>query len=90
VTLFHHVDVNLPVLSLGGAFVMLQCHSFIQAISIAPLQPTTTQRRSRHNTDTVLEFHAEAPQTTASEELAEGPYVAAGAGFEPSTLQTNA
>ena len=33
---------------------------------------TTTQRRSRHSTDTVFEFHAEAPQATASEGLAQG------------------
>ena len=34
------------------------------------------------------EFHAEAPQATASEGLAQGPYVAASAGFEPTTLRT--
>ena len=34
------------------------------------------------------EFHAEAPQATASEGLAQGPYVAARAGFEPTTLRT--
>ena len=34
------------------------------------------------------EFHAEAPQTIASEEFAQGPYVAARAGFEPATLGT--
>src|SRR6218665_120444 len=44
---------------------------------------TTTQRRSRHSTDTVPEFHAEAPQATVSEGLAQGPYVAARAGVEP-------
>ena len=32
-----------------------------------------------------LEFHAEAPQATAIEGLAQGPYVAAGGGFEPAT-----
>ena len=48
---------------------------FIQTISIAPLQAhNTTQRRSRHNTDTVSDFHAEAPQATGSEGLAQGPY----------------
>ena len=36
--------------------------------------------------DTVSEFHAEAPQATASEGLAQGPYMAAKAGFEPMTL----
>ena len=33
------------------------------------------------------EFHAEVPQATASEGLARGPYVAAGARFEPTTLR---
>ena len=43
---------------------------------------------SRHSTDTVSEFHAEAPQATVSEGLAQGPYVAARAGFEPEILRT--
>ena len=34
------------------------------------------------------EFHAEAPQATVSEGLAQGPYVAARAGFEHTTLRT--
>ena len=33
-------------------------------------------------------LHPEALQTTASEELAQGPYVAAKAGFEPTTLRS--
>jgi len=33
------------------------------------------------STDTVLEFHAEAPQATASQGLAQGPYEVARAGF---------
>ena len=33
------------------------------------------------------EFHAEAPQATASEGLAQGPYVTARAGFDPATLR---
>ena len=37
---------------------------------------------------TVSEFHAEVPQATVSKGLAQGPYVAAGAGFEPTTFQT--
>ena len=50
---------------------------------------SNTQRRSRHSADTpVSEFHAEAQQATASEELAEGPYVAARAEFEPAILRT--
>ena len=38
--------------------------------------------------DTVSKLHAEAPQATASEGLAQGPYVADRAGFEPATLWT--
>src|SRR6218665_3000378 len=49
---------------------------------------TTTQRHSRHSTDTVSELHAQAPQATASEGLAKGPNVATRAGFEPTTLWT--
>jgi len=33
--------------------------------------------------NTVSEFHAEAPQTTLSKGLPQGPYVATRAGFEP-------
>jgi len=52
------------------------------------LKSTTTQRRSRHNTDTVPEFHAEVPQATVKEGLAQGPYAVARAGVEPMTLRT--
>jgi len=38
--------------------------------------------------DIVSEFHAESPQATASEGLAQGPHVAARAGFLPATLRT--
>ena len=40
--------------------------------------------------DTVWEFHAEKPQATAREGLAQGPYVAARVGFEPTILQSTA
>ena len=46
------------------------------------------QRRSRHSTDTVPKFHAEEPQATVNEGLAQGPYVAARAGVEVMTLRT--
>jgi len=36
----------------------------------------------------VPKFHAEAPQATVSEGLAQGPCVAARAGVEPMTLRT--
>src|SRR6218665_586480 len=45
-------------------------------------------RRSRHGMGTMSEFYAEAPQATASEALAPGPYVAATAGFEHATLRS--
>ena len=61
-------------------------HSFIQAISRAPLQVNFYQRSSQNSMDTVLEFHAEAPQATVSKGLAQGPYVVARAGVEPMTL----
>ena len=51
-------------------------HSFISAISIAPLQVHYYSERSRHGKDTVPEFHAEAPQATAREGFVPGPYVA--------------
>ena len=38
--------------------------------------------------DTLPKFHAEVPQATASEGLAQGPYVAAREGFKPATLRT--
>jgi len=38
--------------------------------------------------ESISEFYAEAPQATASEGLAQGLYVAARAGFEPTTLRT--
>ena len=41
-----------------------------------------------YSPDTVSEFHAEAPQATASEGLAQGPCVAALAVFEPATIRT--
>src|SRR6218665_2305038 len=40
------------------------------------------------STGTMSKFHAEAPKSTASEGLAQGPYVTARAGFEPGTLRT--
>ena len=40
--------------------------------------------------DTVSEFHANAPQATASDGLAQGPYIVARAGFEPATFRRKA
>jgi len=63
-------------------------HSFIQAISIAPLQASPLLLRCAPNTARMLEFHVEVPQATANEGLAQVPYVAARAEFKPATLQT--
>ena len=70
-----HVLVNNLVHSFIHSFI----HSFNRAISIAPLQVHYySEALPTHcSTDIVLEFHAEAPQTTASEGLAQGSYMAA-------------
>ena len=51
------------------------------------LKSTTTQRCSRHSTDTVSEFHTKETQATASEGLSQNPYMVARAGVEPATLR---
>src|SRR6218665_2016385 len=51
-------------------------------------KPITPRRRSRHCTDNVPEFHAEAPPATVSGGLIQGPYMAARTGVEPMTLRT--
>src|SRR6218665_2494627 len=67
-----------------GTFILVLFRLFLYRL----FKSTTTQRRSRHSTDTVKEFHAEAPQSTASEGLAHGQYLAARAGFKPATLRS--
>src|SRR6218665_598289 len=42
------------------------------------------------STDTVSEFHAEAHRATVGKGLAQGPYMAARAGVEPTTLRLKA
>ena len=63
---------------------------FLQRLFKATTRPT--QRRSRHITDIVPEFHAEAPQAIVSNEIAQGSYmyiyVPARAGVEPKILRT--
>jgi len=61
-------------------------HSFIQALSIAPLQ-VHYHSGAPDSTDTVPEFHDEAPQATVSKGLAQGPYVAARTAVKPMTLR---
>jgi len=46
------------------------------------VKSATSHSRSRHSTYTVSEFHAKVPHATASEGLAQAPYVAVRAGLE--------
>src|SRR6218665_2518128 len=65
-------------------------HTFIHSgyFYSASSSPLVLSGAPDYSTDTGSEIHAEAPQVTASEGLAQGPYVAARAGFEPMTLET--
>ena len=63
--------------------------SFIQDISIATYSSSSLLIRGAPDTAlAVSEFHAEAPQATANEGLAQWFCVAARARFEPTTFQT--
>ena len=57
-------------------------------LNSASSSPLLLRGAPDYSKDTVSEFHAEAPQAIASERLAQGPYVAARAGFEPTTLRS--
>jgi|SRR6218665_367020 len=63
-------------------------HSFIQAISTAPLQVHYYSEALPTQHGYCVGFHAEVPEAIASEGLALGPYVAARARVEPMTLRT--
>src|SRR6218665_1633050 len=83
---FHSISFHfIPFHSISFHFIPFL--SFMVFLSRL-FKSTTTQKRSQNSTNTVPEFHAEGPQATASEGLAQGPYVAARAGFEPATLRT--
>src|SRR6218665_3852986 len=56
----------------------------------APSSPLLLRGAPDYSTETVSEFHAENAQTTAGKGLAQGPYVAARAGVEPTTLRLKA
>src|SRR6218665_1636857 len=68
----------------------LDIHSFINSGYFYSAFSSPLLLRGAHDTctDTVPEFHAEAPQAPVSKGLAQGPYVAARAGVEPMTLRT--
>src|SRR3984885_10081102 len=61
------------------------------SISIAPLQVTLYSEALPTTAQTLCwSFHVEAHRAIVSEELAQGPYVARRAGFEPTTLRPQA
>src|SRR6218665_3612889 len=65
-------------------------HSFIHFghFCSAPSRPLLLRGAPDYSTDTVSEFHARrSAQATAGKGLARGPYMAARAGVEPTTLR---
>ena len=60
-------------------------HSSIHPIYFysASSSPLLLRGTPDYSIDTVSKFHAEAPQVTASERLAQGPYVETSAGLTP-------
>src|SRR6218665_1414987 len=62
--------------------VFIHIYSASHSLSLSEGLPTTA-------IDTVSEYNAEALQAIAGKGLAQGPYVAARAGFEPTTLRSN-
>ena len=67
----------------------LLIHSLIHSghFYSAPSSPLLLLGAPDYSTDTVSEFHAEAPQATAGKGLAQGPYMAARVGVEPTSLR---
>ena len=61
---------------------------FIQDVYVARLQVRYFSEALPTQHDTVSEFHAEAPQASASEGLSQGSYVEARAGVDPTTPRT--
>ena len=67
----------------------LYCIALYLSISVALLTAWAFQKCSRPQQMTQCRsLHAEELQATVSEGLPQGPYVAAKAGFEPTTLQS--
>ena len=77
---------------LEGFSLVEGIHSFIHSgyFYSASSSPLLLRGAPNYSIDTVSEFHAEAPQATASEGLAQGAYVAARTGFELATLRIKA
>ena len=85
----HYLILLFPIfccLKITSIFHSQLIHSFIQAISIAPLQVHYSEALpTKHGY--CVEFRPEAPQAIVNEGLSQGTYVAARAGYEPATLQ---
>ena len=64
-------------------------HSFIHSDNFysASSSPLLLRGAPDYRTNTVSEFHAEAHRQTTNKGLAQGPYVAARAGVEPTTVR---
>ena len=71
-----------PIGNLTLSFI----HSFISAISISPLHSFTTYRRSRLQHGSCIGVSRRSTHATAGKGLAQGPYAAARAGVELTTL----
>src|SRR6218665_3155113 len=71
---------------------MIISHSFIHFghFYSAPSNPLLLRGVPDYNTDTVSEFHSRSAQATAGKGLAQGSYMAARAGVEPTTLRLKA
>src|SRR6218665_3730010 len=91
ISVFYFFHLNRLLFGFEIMLLFSHSHSFIHSFRLflfRLFKSPTSQRRSWHSMETVPEFHAEAPRATVSEGLAQGPYVAARAGVEPTTLRT--
>src|SRR6218665_592110 len=80
----HLYTINLATPSFIHSFI----HSFIRPFLKRPFKSSATQRRSRLQHGYCIGVSRRSAQATAGKGLAKGPYVAARAGFEPTTLRT--
>ena len=83
-------SVHLVHISLLWYIKYIAINSFIHSghFYSAPSSPLPLRGAPDYSTDTVSEFHAEAHrQQTVGKGLAQGPYVTARAGVEPTTLR---
>src|SRR6218665_1284843 len=62
-------------------------HSFIRPFLLRPFKSSTTQRRSRLQHGYCIGVLRRRAQATAGKGLAQGPYVSARGGVEPTTLR---